>query len=200
MSSTNRSDARQKHIADYYITPQKSIHNFLDVFLKDENIKLDKKWILDPCAWWDNINDMSYPTVILRYWTDYNHIITNDIRNDSPATYTEDFLNWKWSFRGHEFDFVITNPPFNIAQDIINESLECCKEWWYVIMLLRLNYFWGKVRQDFWKKHMPIRAYVHNRRMSFTPDWKTDSVEYMHCVWKKWVYPKETKLSLIFDF
>jgi len=36
MSSTNRSDARDKHIADYYVTPQKAIHNFLDVFLKDE--------------------------------------------------------------------------------------------------------------------------------------------------------------------
>jgi hypothetical protein len=67
-------------------------------------------------------------------------------------------------------------------------------------MLLRLNYFWWKIRQNFWKKNMPIRAYIHNRRMSFTPDWKTDSVEYMHCVWRKGESPKETKMKIIYNF
>ncbi len=67
-------------------------------------------------------------------------------------------------------------------------------------MLLRLNYFWGKVRQDFWKNNMPYKCYVHNRRMSFTDDWKTDSIEYCHMVWKKWHTTKTTELSLIFDF
>jgi len=67
-------------------------------------------------------------------------------------------------------------------------------------MLLRLNYFGWKVRQEFWKKNMPIRAYVHNKRIWFTQDWKTDSIEYMHCVWKKWVSPKNVKLKLIYDF
>ena len=36
MSSTNRSDARDSHIADYYITPQKPIEAFLTEFCKDE--------------------------------------------------------------------------------------------------------------------------------------------------------------------
>jgi hypothetical protein len=142
---------------------------------------------------------MSYPAVLFKMWADYNKIITNDIREDSPARYNLDFLN-RDNTNTNLYDIVITNPPFNIAQDIIVRALEVCKEWWYVIMLLRLNYFWGKVRQEFWKKNMPIRAYVHNRRMSFTPDGKTDSVEYMHCVWKKWENPKETKLQLIYDF
>lgn len=203
MSSTNRSDARKKHIADYYVTPQKPIWVFLERFCEDEKIDLSTQehLILDPCAWWRHWwEDMSYPAVLFEFWADYNKIITNDIREDSPAKYNSDFTSWKWSFRDFNFDIVITNPPFNIAQDIINESLEVVKPWWYVIMLLRLNYFWWKVRQDFWKKCLPIRAYVHNRRMSFTPDWKTDSVEYMHCVWKKWENPDFTKLSMIYDF
>lgn len=204
MSSTNRSDARSKHIADYYVTPQKPIRDFLDVFCKDEWIDLSsqKHLILDPCAWWDEVNDMSYPAVLFEYGADDNKIVTNDIREDSPAKYNFNFKNNTLSQENKikQFDIIITNPPFNIAQDIINNSLRHCKEWGYVIMLLRLNYFGWKVRQNFWKKSLPIRAYVHNRRMSFTPDWKTDSVEYMHCVWKKWENPKETKLSLIYDF
>jgi 16S rRNA G1207 methylase RsmC len=38
------------------------------------------------------------------------------------------------------FDMIITNPPFAIAQGIIEKSLEFCKGGGYVIMLLRLNY------------------------------------------------------------
>lgn len=219
MSSTNRSKAREKHVADYYVTPQKPIADFLEKFCKDENINLNyEKWenkkykILDPCAGWNpeyavvnsyweevvvKAQDMSYPAVLFEFWADYNSITTNDIRKDSPACYHFDYTEWEGTAK---YDIIITNPPFNIAQDIIKKSLELCEEWWYVIMLLRLNYFWWKVRQDFWKKNMPKYAYVHNRRMSFTQNGNTDSVEYMHCVWQKWGNPEETKLKIIYDF
>ena len=214
MSSTNRSNARDLHYADYYITPQQSIRDFLDVFLKDEWIDLSsqKHIILDPCAWWDKDNDMSYPAVLFEYGADYNKTITNDIREDSPATYNLDFLD-KTNWTVYLYDMVITNPPFNIAQDIINRALEVTKEWGYVIMLLRLNYFWTKDRIPFWKNNMPIRAYVHSKRMNFITKeqqqkridaWLKkltwDSIEYMHCVWKKWENPEETKMKIIYNF
>lgn len=44
---------------------------------------------------------------------------------------------------------------------------------------------------------MPVTAYVHNRRMSFTDDGKTDSIEYMHAVWKKGEKPEYTRLKII---
>ena len=103
---------------------------------------------------------MSYPAVLFELWCDYNKIITNDIREDSPAKHHLNFLE---SRRQDIYDIVITNPPFNIAQNIIERAIDICKLWWYVIMLLRLNYFGWKVRQDFWKKNMPYRCYVHNR-------------------------------------
>jgi len=199
MSSTNRSNARDSHIADYYVTPQKAIREFLIQFQKDENINLSSQqhYILDPCAWWDKENDMSYPAVLFEMWADYNKIITNDLREDSPAQYHCDFIT---NTQQRKYDIVITNPPFNEAQKIIEKALECTMKWWYVIMLLRLNYFWWKVRQNFWKKYMPIRTYIHNRRMSFTPDWKTDSVEYCHVIWKKEENPDFIKTKILFDF
>jgi tRNA1(Val) A37 N6-methylase TrmN6 len=81
---------------------------------------------------------MSYPAVLFKYGADYNKIVTNDIREDSPAQYHKDFLT---ATEKDKYDIVITNPPFNIAQDIINKSLEVVKPGGYVIMLLRLNYF-----------------------------------------------------------
>jgi len=52
MSSTNRSNARDEHIADYYVTPQKPIKEFLNKFCKEEHINLSSQehLILDPCA------------------------------------------------------------------------------------------------------------------------------------------------------
>ncbi len=121
MSSTNRSNARDAHIADYYKTPLKPIEDFLTKFCYEENLKLENKKILDPCAWWDINNPMSYPTVLTKLWA--NNIKTNDIREDSPAEYHQDFLS---STLQNVYDIVITNPPFNIAQDIIEKALQVC--------------------------------------------------------------------------
>lgn len=210
MSSTNRSSARDSHLADYYVTPLEPIRSFLDKFCEDENIDLSTISILDPCAGWNpryetlnedgtikvtKANPMSYPTVLTEKWAKY--ISTNDLRKDSPATYNKDFLSLTLI---PAYNMVITNPPFNIAEDIIKKALTACFNWWYVIMLLRLNYFGSKARQEFWKNNMPIRTYIHTKRIWFTDDWKTDSIEYMHCVWKKGENPKEVKLSLLYDF
>jgi len=90
MSSTNRSKARDKHLADYYITPQKPIKSFLKMFCEDEWFELKDKNILDPCAWgnlsstnketWEirQANWMSYPTVLKELWATI--VTTNDLR------------------------------------------------------------------------------------------------------------------------
>ena len=199
MSSTNRSSAREWHLSDYYRTPKRDILLFLDKFLYDEKIDLNNRnyFILDPCAWWDETHYMSYPAALCEAWAIFDNITTNDIRSESLAMFHKDFTLYEHKNR---YDMVITNPPFNISQKIIEKSIQACKEWWFVIMLLRLNYFWWKIRQNFWKKNMPYRVYIHNKRICFTEDWKTDSIEYMHCVWKKWYNPKETKLSLLYSF
>lgn len=68
----------------------------------------------------------------------------------------------------------------------------------FVIMLLRLNYFGSQKREEFWEDNMPAKCYVHRKRMSFTDEGGTDSIEYMHAVWQKDAYIRnETKLSII---
>lgn len=98
-----------------------------------------------------------------------------------------------------DFTTIITNPPFNIAEDIIKKALNDVKEGGYVIMLLRLNFFGGKQRlQKFWNEvGLPKYSFVHHRRMSFTSDGKTDSIEYQHAVWKKGYKPEFTQLKVI---
>lgn len=237
MSSTNRSNARDFHIADYYVTPKDAIRKFMIDFIDDElfptywtNWMNDIK-ILDPCAWgnpekkfsvdieeWETVKDlkknlekvadtviftgekfectqkskdMSYPSV-LEEW-DMN-VISNDLREDSPSTHHSDFLK---ATQEGIYDIVITNPPFAIAQEIIQKSLQVCKEWGYVIMLLRLNYIGSQDRAPFWKNNPPYAIYADNKRMSFTPDNGTDSIEYAHFVWRKWTNNEFAKFKIL---
>ena len=210
MSSTNRSDSRDNHIAHYYVTPPLDIQEFLDAFLANhENLDLSAFTILDPCAWgnprtihkeiegsiekWWSIPEhpMSYPLILA--WYNPRRLITNDIRPDSPAQFHEDFITYDIK---SSFDMIITNPPFNLALPIIEKALDILPIGGYCIMLLRLNFFGSKARKKFFETHMPIETYVHHKRISFAKG-TTDSVEYMHCVWKKGDYPPYTKLFLI---
>lgn len=123
---------------------------------------------------------MSYPEAIKNYsgWN-IERLDTIDVRPDSRAEIKEDFLFWKTD---RKYSAAITNPPFNIALDVIQKSLSMVESGGLVIMLLRLNFFGGQKRSEWFKKNMPYRCYVHSKRMSFTKG-ATDSIEYMHAVW-----------------
>lgn len=199
MSSTNRSEARNTHISDYYVTPIDCIRDFFHAWLSDmkevEDFsvghQINEMLFLDPCAGGDEKHPMSYPKFIKEELG--ADCTTIDIRENSLADVKADFLTCPLP----EYDIVITNPPFNIAREIIERALEVVQDEGYVIMLLRLNFFGSKARKEFWDKQLPLYAYVHHRRMSFTDDGKTDSIEYMHAVWKKGTFPKHTKLKII---
>lgn len=135
---------------------------------------------------------MPYPAVLKVFNT--KRIITNDIRLDSPAQFHTDILTY--NVPAAKYDIVITNPPFNIALDIIKKSFEFTVDGGYIIMLLRLNFFGSKARKKFFEEHMPVETYVHHKRISFA-NGATDSIEYMHCVWRKGFNPTYTKLYLI---
>jgi hypothetical protein len=192
LSSTNRSEARDTHISDYYKTPVDSIIDFIDDFVTQEKFVFDGK-ILDPCAGgMVNKDLMSYPEALRRCgWT---NIDTIDIREDSLAKIKGDYLHMDCK---NKYDMIITNPPFNIALDVIKKALDDVKSEGWVIMLLRLNFFEGKARKEFWESNMPIYSFVHHKRMSFTDDGKTDSIAYQHCCWKKGNNPEFVKLKII---
>lgn len=50
MSSTNRSNIREAHIADYYVTPVKDAELFLKAFNEVNPLDWANKKILDPSA------------------------------------------------------------------------------------------------------------------------------------------------------
>jgi len=203
MSSTNR--GYERHKTDYYVTPLPCIKNFLGCWLNDLNGEFHDdildiggrpdraKW-LDPCAGGDANHPMSYPTVIKEVCCP-EVLTTNDMRQDSLAELKENYL-WL-DVKKQYYDVIITNPPFYLAEKIIEKALRDVKDNGYVVMLLRLNFFGSNARKILFDRQMPIWSYVHHRRMSFTDDGKTDSIEYMHAVWQRGNCPEFTMLRII---
>lgn len=70
---------------------------------------------------------------------------------------------------------IITNPPFKLALEFLDKSLQEAK---VVIYLLRLNFLGSGGRFDFFTKYPPNHAVVLSDRPSFTPDGKTDNCDY----------------------
>lgn len=221
MSSTNRSNARKNHVSDYYVTPMEDIELFLREFNKRVPLKWDRLKILDCCAGGnDEIRDdngiremyhpMSYPTAIKNVFGNCS-ISTYDIRENSLSDIKGNYLTMKLD---NKPDMIITNPPFNIAPKIIEKAMVDVTERGYVIMLLRLNFFGSQERKEFFDKFMPEWCFVHRKRIGFVDKkdndgyvlfdkngspkrGSTDSIEYMHAVFREGVKPEYTKLVII---
>lgn len=91
----------------------------------------------------------------------------------------EDFLEVNPVLRLRTFDFIITNPPFSLAQGFVEKSLSLAN---CTIMLLRLNFLASKSRKEFWEKHPPTAIHVLTKRPSFTGK-GTDATDYAWFVW-----------------
>lgn len=176
MSSTNR--GYDRHVSDYYITPINEIKKFWEEFKAHHDIS-NINYVLDPSAGGDNEHPMSYPEALK---DEKFELVTMDIRQDSLAILKGDYLETKFS---KPFDMIFTNPPFCMSLEFLQKALDDVKDDGYVIMLLRLNFLGSGKRNKWLKENMPYEIYVHSKRISFTDDGKTDSIEYAHFVWKK---------------
>jgi hypothetical protein len=183
MSSTLR--GYDRHKSDYYVTPKWIIRELFDA-LPELFDDMDGRLALDPCAGGGSVNlsevfTMPYPDVLAEYgWDD---VITLDIREDSHADIKADFLTWN-NPDNLDFDLIITNPPFAIAEEITRKALELVdQESGKVIMLQRLNWLGSAARDDFFTGYPPTTTVMHARRPSFGGTSSTDSVEYAHFIW-----------------
>jgi len=175
VSSANRGTIREKY--DHYNTPAYTIRSLLN----NHEIKYP---VLEPCA----------GNLAIVHNLKYDEVFTNDINQDSPTATNLDYLQFNeiWYNR---YKTIITNPPFNIALDIIKKALIDVVNGGEVIMLLRLNFLGSKKRHDFWQQHPPKIIYVLSKRPKFINN-KSDSIEYAWFVWEKG-YRGKTEIKVV---
>jgi len=105
-------------------------------------------------------------------------------------TVVVDFLSWT---PDRQYDYVITNPPFSLATEFIEKSIEIAQK--QVIMFLKIQFLEGVKRKDFFDKHPPKYVYVCRKReaifnngYTYNPDtgkrW-SNTITFAWYVWEK---------------
>lgn len=194
MSSTNRGGRRVDY--DYYRTPLHTVREMIGGMLYFEPYFMDSRVypnrrILDPCAGGDPKHPiMPYPAVFNEHSGD--HVTTIDIRKDSSAEYQLDYFHWGCG----TYDLILGNPPYDLAKEYIEESLNNLGPDGYLIFLLRLSFYGSQKRKAWWQFHMPKYTIVHSHRPSFTAT-GTDSSEYAHFVWQKDLNVASSRLIVV---
>ena len=185
ISATNRGSKRIE--SDFYATPDSTIDKLLAIHKLNKNTN-----ILEPCA-----GDGAIVKALRRNgYTNWIHSIElrkeefDNLAPHSNNVSIGDFLKFETDI---DYGTIITNPPFSIAQQIIEHCFEIASPDTEIIMLLRLAFLESKKRYNFWQNYPVSKLYVLSERPSFTGH-GTDATAY---AWFVWDNSNQQKISVI---
>lgn len=177
MSATNRGCERKAY--DFYATPPETVRAFLANF---DGISSGDR-ILEPSAGNGQI------VKVLREGGYDNRIDAVELRPEERGTLEALADNVTiGSFFDYEpdcgYDVIIGNPPYSLALDFINKSLELLHPGGLLIFLLRTNFLESEKRFKWWQEHPLSGLYTLHKRPSFTGR-GTDATSYSWFVWER---------------
>ena len=147
------STTRDRVDNDFYATPRNAIEAILN------EVKLDGS-ILEPAAGQGHISK------VLKEYYPYSEIVSTDLiqreeRFGIPIQGGVDFLTHEFN---RKFDNVITNPPFNLAQEFIEKALELSND--KVIMFAKIQLLEGNKRRELFDNTPLKYVYVFSKRVN----------------------------------
>lgn len=157
---------RAKH--DQYPTPLKPVHAMCNEVRKT----IDKRHnltVLDPCAG-DGVWGLTWKNmygVKKLYGIDIDDSL--EMPRDFDGWQTANFMEAKMA--NHKFDLIISNPPFNQAEEFLYRSFEVLNDFGTIAFLLPLAFMSSIGRYERIFDVMEIRPYhivVSSRRIDFT--------------------------------
>lgn len=177
MSATNRGSIRKDY--DFYATPPYVIYNLLD------NLDLNRygKYVLEPSAGNGNISRIikeKYPDkIVTSIETREEEYYNLCFSSDQVVFYN--YLNLDFIGR---YDIIIGNPPYSLALEFVNKSIQLLNDNGILIFLLRTAFLESKSRYDFWQQNPLSGLYTLSKRPSFTGR-GTDATSYSWFIWDK---------------
>ena len=152
-SLAGMSTTRERVDNDFYATPISAVRQILD------EIEL-KGSILEPACGEGHIS------TVLREYYPKAPIISTDLvqrkdRFNCNVTGGIDFLTHNF---GKKFDNVITNPPFNLAQEFIERALHITND--KVVMFAKIQLLEGSKREKMFKNTPLKYVYVFTKRVN----------------------------------
>lgn len=147
------STTRKRVDNDFYATPRNAIEAILN------EVKLNGS-ILEPAAGQGHISK------ILKDYYPNSEIVSTDLiqreeRFGIPIQSGIDFLTYEFN---RKFDNIITNPPFNLAQEFIERALELSND--KVIMFAKIQLLEGNKRRKLFDNTPLKYVYVFSKRVN----------------------------------
>lgn len=147
-TSTNRERAEN----DYYATPYSSTEALLEAVKFEGNF-------LEPCIGGGHIAE-----VLKKYYPNEKVYGIDLVDRGYPGTVVGDFL--KCNFKGQKFDNIVTNPPYSLAQEFLEKSMQVVKANGKIAMFLKIQFLEGAKRRDMFEKYPPKYIYVFTKRQN----------------------------------
>jgi len=152
---------------DFYPTTPECVYSFLAV----EAPNLVGLKILEPCC-----GDGAISKILVDEGFD---VRSSDLVDRGYGETGVDFL---WTMET-DCKAIVTNPPFNLAEDFIRHALESLGVT-YLAMLLKSHYWHAKTRQRLFNDHTPAIIYP----MTWRPDFLkrgSPTMDFQWSVWRK---------------
>lgn len=164
-----------RRVRDFYPTPEYATRELL------RRVPQIRGYILEPC-----VGDGAIARVVdggdrVVYGSDVDPQMNCSFCGD--ATREDFWASVKDVMFEDRIDWVVTNPPFNVAAQIIPLAYKHADKG--IAMLLRLSYLEPTEDRGRWLNEHPPSALIILPRISFTGDGKTDSVTCAWVVWEK---------------
>lgn len=152
---------------DFYATDPKAVEKLFDSFDRDGVEYPSGGYCLEPCVGNGNIvSEFDRKAYFLNrtVWT-----CIDIVNRGYPHTIVHDFLTWQTDKKYH---FIISNPPFSLASEFIEKSIDLLLPECMCCMFLKLQFLEGTKRKELFDKHPPKYIYVFRNRMATWKDGK----------------------------
>lgn len=139
---------------DYYATDPKAV----EMLLRQYEFNGNK--MLEPCVGGGHIANA------VKTFVGYEDVEVTGIDlidRGHPNTIVADFLEWS---NGEKYDFIISNPPYSLAQEFIEHGLELLVPNGQMAMFLKIQFLEGQKRKFFFEDNPPRYIYVFRNRMA----------------------------------
>ena len=169
---------RKRSRSDFYPTPHGMAQAALDLLPED----FSPRFIFDPghgTGVWGQAVRKKWGEEVFLSGIDIMEFSAPDIYD---VTLTGDYL----SINCGDYNLIVGNPPFSLAEEFIRKSVKSLLDGGYVMFLLRLSFLESQKRGlGLYKEFMPWQVITSSRRPSFTGNGRTDSDGYGIFIWKK---------------
>ena len=181
-ASNHTEDERQSE--DFYSTQKQTVLSLLNK-LKEYDINLSNNIMIEPAVGSGNILKACFETN-----EGYNKYLAYDIVDRGfPNTKVADFLTVSKEEMPAETKTIITNPPYSLAKEFVEHSMDLLDNDEYCIMLLKIQFLEGKARKELFKKYPPKFVWVFSERQKCLKNDKdtggSSAVCYCWFIWQK---------------